>query len=67
MSDEGDVVSDGGSGVYDVLVVGSGIMGSWTAYMLAEKGVKTLLLEQVMESRACLLLNFHLNVLPYSP
>ena len=32
---------------YDVAVVGAGIMGSWTAVHLAERGMKTVLLEQV--------------------
>ena len=32
---------------YDVVVVGAGVMGSWTAYSLVERGFKTALLEQV--------------------
>ncbi|XP_046361539.2 peroxisomal sarcosine oxidase-like isoform X1 [Haliotis rufescens] len=40
-------------GVYDVIVIGSGVMGSSTAYSLAKKGKKTLILEQfpVLHSR----------------
>ena len=34
--------------VYEVAVVGAGVMGSWVAYTLAEKGVRTVLLEQVL-------------------
>ena len=34
-------------GVYEVAVVGAGVMGSWVAYTLAENGVRTVLLEQV--------------------
>lgn len=33
-------------GVYEVAVVGAGVMGSWVAYTLAENGVRTVLLEQ---------------------
>ncbi|XP_046546821.1 peroxisomal sarcosine oxidase-like [Haliotis rubra] len=38
---------------YDVIVIGSGVMGSSTAYSLAKKGKKTLILEQfpVLHSR----------------
>ena len=32
---------------YEVAVVGAGVIGSWAAVHLAEKGVKTVLLEQV--------------------
>ena len=32
---------------YDVIVVGAGIQGSSTAYTLAKRGQKTLLIEQV--------------------
>ena len=32
---------------FDVIVVGSGINGSWAAYQLAKSGQKVLLLEQV--------------------
>lgn len=41
------------SAVYDVAVVGAGIIGSWTAHALAEKGVNTVLLEQVNGSAQC--------------
>lgn len=34
--------------MYDVIVVGAGIMGCATAYALAKQGKKTLLVEQVM-------------------
>lgn len=34
-------------GVYDCIVIGAGIQGSFTAYQLAKKNKKTLLLEQV--------------------
>ncbi|XP_046546835.1 peroxisomal sarcosine oxidase-like [Haliotis rubra] len=39
--------------VYDVIVIGSGVMGSSTAYSLAKKGRKTLILEQfpILHSR----------------
>ena len=33
----------------DVIVVGAGINGSWTALHLAKQGYKTILLEQVSE------------------
>lgn len=35
--------------MYDVIVVGAGAMGSATAYALAKRGKKTLLVEQVSE------------------
>lgn len=31
----------------DVIVVGGGVVGLWTAYHLAQQGVKTMVLEQV--------------------
>ena len=36
--------------VYEVAVVGAGVMGSWTAHTLAERGIKTVMLEQVRSS-----------------
>ena len=36
-----------GEDIWDVVVVGAGIVGSCTAYTLAKKGLKVLLLEQV--------------------
>lgn len=32
---------------WDVIVVGAGIVGSWTAYHLTQRGQRTLLLDQV--------------------
>ena len=42
VSKEGEAIS----GVYDVIVVGAGIMGSCTAYQVAKRGKSVLLLEQ---------------------
>lgn len=44
--------------LYDVIVIGAGIEGSATAYHLAKRGQKTLLLEQVEMVTAALLLFF---------
>ena len=33
--------------IYDTIVIGAGINGAWTAYHLAKRGERTLLLEQV--------------------
>ena len=33
--------------IYDVIVVGAGIIGSATAYALRKRGIKTLLIDQV--------------------
>lgn len=35
------------STVYDCIVIGAGVQGSFTAYELAKRGKKTVLLEQV--------------------
>ena len=37
------------SEMWDVVIVGAGIIGSWTAYHLTQKGLKVLILEQVSE------------------
>lgn len=42
-------------GEYDCIVIGAGVQGSFTAYQLAKRNKKTLLLEQV---------NYTLNYFP---
>lgn len=37
-------------GEYDCIVIGAGVQGSFTAYQLAKKNQKTLLLEQVCDT-----------------
>lgn len=37
--------------VYDCVVVGAGVQGSFTAYELAKRGRRTVLLEQVRPAR----------------
>ena len=39
--------------MYDVIVVGAGVVGSFTAYHLAKQGKRTLLLEQVGMTTMC--------------
>lgn len=39
-------IKDGRQNPYDVIVIGSGISGGWAAKELAEKGLKTLILER---------------------
>lgn len=39
-------MEDSSSQVFDVIVIGAGVMGSSTAYQTAKRGLKTLLLEQ---------------------
>jgi len=36
--------------MYDVIIVGAGVIGSCTAYSLAKQGYKALLLDQVLKS-----------------
>ena len=36
--------------IFDAIVIGSGINGSWAAYQLSKQGQKVLMLEQVGES-----------------
>ena len=36
---------------YDCIVIGAGVQGSFTAYQLAKKNKKTLLLEQVCHTQ----------------
>ena len=50
------------SKMYDVIVVGAGIMGSATAYQLSKRGKKVLLLEQVLPKKDNLYFtkNYHL-------
>lgn len=37
--------------VYDCIVIGAGVQGSFTAYELAKRGKRTVLLEQVRPGR----------------
>lgn len=39
------------TGEYDCIVIGAGVQGSFTAYQLAKRNKKTLLLEQVCYTR----------------
>lgn len=38
---------------YDCIVIGAGVHGSFTAYQLAKRNKKTLLLEQVRLAKLC--------------
>ena len=40
-------MSDPGGDIWDCVVVGAGVVGSWTAYHLTQAGYNTLMIDQV--------------------
>ena len=56
---------------FDYIVIGAGIIGSWSAYHLSKKGYRVLLLDQVIKSKLNLVFNpddvfIRLSVVRYS-